>query len=222
MSVGNPHSLNILRQSLRLPGARLQPARLCEERLQLWLMALDDPEVMLDMQQIGDLWQQLPYWAFAWAGGQALAGWILDHPQAVAGRRVLDFGCGSGLVAVAAALAGAREVWVADLDVNALLAAEENAALNAVTVRRVEGNWPDVDLLLAADVLYDISSSADLRRLTLDIPHWLLAESRFKAPDFARLDCLQQGIFATLPRIGDFDESVDVSIYCRAGQSPLV
>src|SRR6266705_6392659 len=57
-----------------------------------------------------------PYWAFAWAGGQALARYLLDHPETVAGRAVLDFGAGSGLVAIAAAKAGAASVTAAEID----------------------------------------------------------------------------------------------------------
>jgi len=217
MSIGKNNTVIRLQEALFLPGAELTSTPLLHNRMQLWLMQLENPLQTLNTQQIGAFWQQLPYWAFAWAGGQALAQWILDHPQQVKGKRVLDFGCGSGIVAVAAALSGAQQVWVADLDPHALLAAQENARLNGVEVVPVSGDWPAADLLLAADVLYDISSSDDLRRLILSIPDWLLAESRCVAPDFARLSCLQQGIFATLPAIGDFDEAVEIGIYCRHG-----
>src|SRR6266581_1789142 len=68
-----------------------------------------------------------PYWAFAWAGGQALARFLLDHPERVAGRAVLDFGAGSGLVAIAAAKAGAASVTAADIDPFAAAAIAANA-----------------------------------------------------------------------------------------------
>jgi len=74
-----------------------------------------------------------PYWAFAWAGGQALARYVLDHPEEVAGKAVLDFGTGSGLVAIAAACAGAAHVTAAELDPIALAAAGLNAAANGVS-----------------------------------------------------------------------------------------
>ncbi|WP_430462994.1 class I SAM-dependent methyltransferase [Thalassolituus sp. LLYu03] len=221
MPAGN-HLPQSLQQALLLPGAQLQAVTLSESDLRLWLMQLENPEVELGFRDIERLWQALPYWAFAWAGGQALAAWIRRNPQAVAGKRVLDFGCGSGIAGIAAGLAGAREVWMADLDSNALTAACENARLNGIDVQCVEGDWPEVDVLLAADVLYDISSSADLRTLMMQIPQWLLAETRFVAPDFVDLECLGTDTWATLPRIGDFDEAVEVEIYCRAGQSPLV
>ena len=145
----------------------------------------------------------------------------MANPNLVAGKRVLDFGCGSGIVGIAAALAGAKTVFVADLDPQALLAAQVNAAVNGVDIQIVDGDWPQVDLLLASDVLYDISSSVDLKTLMLDIPHWLLAESRFVAPDFVELRCLQQIVTSTLPAIGDFDERVEVDIYCRR-DDPLI
>lgn len=215
--------LNRLQDALRLPGARLTPNTLTPENLPLWLLELTDAHVQLNTADIAAFWQRLPYWAFAWAGGRALVRWIQQNPEAVRGKRVLDFGCGSALVGIAAAKAGAAAVWVADLDPNALLAAMENARLNRVELMPVvAGQWPEVDVLLASDVLYDISSSHDLRQLMLQIPHWLLAESRFVKPDFVALQCLASCTASTLPAIGDFDEDVTIEIYCRAGDSPLL
>jgi predicted nicotinamide N-methyase len=210
-----------LQQSLELPNASLSRRWLDSELLALWLLNIDVDAVSMDAQSIGRFWQNLPYWAFAWAGGRALAQFIAANPNLVAGKRVLDFGCGSGIVGIAAALAGAKTVFVADLDPQALLAAQVNAAVNGVDIQIVDGDWPQVDLLLASDVLYDISSSVDLKTLMLDIPHWLLAESRFVAPDFVELRCLQQIVTSTLPAIGDFDERVEMDIYCRRGD-PLI
>ncbi|MBQ0728593.1 MAG: methyltransferase [Thalassolituus oleivorans] len=210
-----------LQQSLELPNASLSRRWLDSELLALWLLNIDVDAVSMDAQGIGRFWQNLPYWAFAWAGGRALAQFIVANPNLVAGKRVLDFGCGSGIVGIAAALAGAKTVFVADLDPQALLAAQVNAAVNGVDIQIVDGDWPQVDLLLASDVLYDISSSVDLKTLMLDIPHWLLAESRFVAPDFVELRCLQQIVTSTLPAIGDFDERVEVDIYCRR-DDPLI
>ncbi|GIF00325.1 class I SAM-dependent methyltransferase [Paractinoplanes rishiriensis] len=92
-----------------------------------------------------------PFWAFAWAGGQALARYLLDHPRTVAGRRVLDLATGSGVAAIAACRAGAAEVGVTDIDPAAVAAAHRNAAANRVTL----GGEPDApDLVLAGDVFY--------------------------------------------------------------------
>jgi predicted nicotinamide N-methyase len=101
-----------------------------------------------------------PYWAFAWAGGQALARYLLDHPEAVAGRAVLDFGAGSGLVAIAAAMAGAAAVTAAEIDHFAAAAIAANAALNGVAIEVVTTDLLDGDrrvwkLVTAGDICYE-------------------------------------------------------------------
>jgi predicted nicotinamide N-methyase len=101
-----------------------------------------------------------PYWAFAWAGGQALARFLLDHPERVAGRSVLDFGAGSGLVAIAAAKAGAASVLAAEIDHFAAAAIAANAALNhvaiAVTTTDVlDAVGPRWEVVTAGDVCYE-------------------------------------------------------------------
>ncbi|UMY18740.1 methyltransferase [Methylobacterium organophilum] len=105
-----------------------------------------------------------PFWAFAWAGGQALARYVLDHPETVAGRRVVDFASGSGLVAIAAARAGAAHVLASDLDPFALHAIPLNAAANGVA-DRIEAVATDLigrgraalgaETVLAADICYE-------------------------------------------------------------------
>ncbi|WP_292129155.1 50S ribosomal protein L11 methyltransferase, partial [Mesorhizobium sp.] len=77
---------------------------------------------------------QPPYWAYAWAGGAVLARYVLDRPSTVAGRRVLDLGAGSGLVGIAAARAGAREVTAAEIDRNGIVALRLNAEANGVAI----------------------------------------------------------------------------------------
>jgi predicted nicotinamide N-methyase len=100
-----------------------------------------------------------PYWAFAWPGGQALARYILDHPDLVTGKRVLDFGAGSGLVALAAAMAGAQHVIAADIDPFAVAAISRNAKANALTVEAVDrdmiGSRERFDLILVGDMCYE-------------------------------------------------------------------
>ena len=102
---------------------------------------------------------QPPYWAYAWAGGAVLARYILNHPQSVAGRRVLDLGAGSGLVGIAAAKAGASAVMAAEIARNGVAAIGLNAAANGVEITIVDddittGPPPAVDLVLAGDVFY--------------------------------------------------------------------
>lgn len=99
-----------------------------------------------------------PYWAYAWAGGAVLALYLQDHPGTVAGKTVLDFGAGSGLVGIAAARAGAAKVWAIEPDPNAHAAMMLNAAANGVTITSwTELTLPEVDLILAGDVFYDTS-----------------------------------------------------------------
>lgn len=100
-----------------------------------------------------------PFWAFAWAGGQGLARYILDHPHEVAGRRVLDFASGSGLVAIAAAKVGATNVLAVDIDPWAKTAIALNATVNRVAMSscadNIIGRAIEADVLLAGDVFYD-------------------------------------------------------------------
>ena len=100
-----------------------------------------------------------PFWAFPWAGGQALARYVLDHPGAVAGRRVFDVASGSGLVAIAAAKAGAISAAAGDVDLNAVAAIGINAAANDAAVGPrafdlADGNVREAEVVLAADVFY--------------------------------------------------------------------
>jgi predicted nicotinamide N-methyase len=109
---------------------------------------------------LGDADGPAPYWAYPWAGGIALARFVLDRPEIVAGRRVLDLGAGSGLVGIAAAKSGAGDVAAAETDLNGLAAIPLNAAANGVAVRALgedvlAGEPPAVDVVLAGDVFYD-------------------------------------------------------------------
>jgi predicted nicotinamide N-methyase len=128
------------------------------------------PEIRLHLaDEATDLWQKTeeelgeiglppPFWAFAWAGGQALARYILDNPVLVTGRRVLDFASGSGLVAIAAAKAGAGSVTAYDIDAFALTAICLNAAANGVAVAaRADAAGADEgwDVVLAGDICYE-------------------------------------------------------------------
>jgi predicted nicotinamide N-methyase len=129
------------------------------------------PEVsLLQADDIFALWEQTerhlgraglspPFWGVVWPGGQALARYLLDHPELVAGRTVLDFGSGSGLVAIAAARAGAASVTACETDPLGQAAIRLNAALNRVPppacVDDVRAARPDQDVVLAGDVWYD-------------------------------------------------------------------
>ena len=124
------------------------------------------PEVRLHLaDDIEALWKVVgadgppPFWAFAWLGGQALARYVLDHPEVVQGRRVLDLATGSGLVAFAAAAAGAADVLANDVDPYSEIAVSLNAPLNTLVrfdgTDLLDGEPCDVDVILAGDVCYD-------------------------------------------------------------------
>jgi predicted nicotinamide N-methyase len=129
------------------------------------------PEVQLHLSiEIMPLWRRTeeelqdmgvapPYWAFAWAGGQALARYILDSPEIVRGKSVLDFGSGSGLVAIAAAKSGALSVTAADIDVYAAAAIALNVKANNVainvTTEDVIGAPGHYDIILCGDMCYE-------------------------------------------------------------------
>jgi predicted nicotinamide N-methyase len=109
-------------------------------------------------EELGTIGLQPPFWAFAWAGGQALARYVLDNPGLVRGRRVLDVATGSGLVAIAAAKAGAAEVVAVDIDAFAEAAVGLNAAANGVAIRAETadpiGSDDGWEVILAGDICY--------------------------------------------------------------------
>lgn len=137
-----------------VPEIRLH---LASEAHELWLKTEEE------LEEIG---LPPPFWAFAWAGGQGLARYILDHPDMVAGRSVLDFASGSGLVAIAAKRAGARHVLAVDIDPWAGTAVRLNAAENDVDLDFVNddiiGHDVAADVILAGDVFYDQDFAASL------------------------------------------------------------
>lgn len=116
--------------------------------------------------ELGRIGLPPPFWAFPWAGGQALARYLLDHPEEVRGRTVLDVAAGSGLVAIAAACAGAAQVWANDIDPFAVTAIRLNAAANGVAVDLLPGDRVGTDegwdVVLAGDVSYERDMAARL------------------------------------------------------------
>ena len=125
--------------------------------------------------ELGELGLPPPFWAFAWAGGQALARYLLDHRDIAHGSDVLDVGSGSGLVAIAAMQAGAASALAVDIDAFATEAARLNAELNGVTIATSDidpiGEPTDAELILVGDLFYD-------RELALRVLDWLVALER--------------------------------------------
>jgi predicted nicotinamide N-methyase len=123
-------------------------------------------------EELSEIGVPPPYWAFAWVGGQALARYLLDNPALVVGKRVLDFGSGSGLVGLAAARAGAAHVLAADIDPFAIAAITLNAAANQLAVETTAENMigtnSPYDVILVGDMCYE-------RPLAERLMDWLAA-----------------------------------------------
>lgn len=200
-----------------LDGARIEAQILpdCPE-IQLFLLNPDYPQHALNREQMAAILAEPAYWVFCWASGQALARYLLQQPEVVRGKRVLDFGTGSGVVAVAAVLAGAARVVACDIDPLARCAADANRSLNAVDYA-VAGDWNDIDepfdLVIAADVLYDRENLPFLQQFLERAPEVLVADSRIKNFDMPPYRPIAQVRSSTWPDLDEFDEFRDVRIY---------
>lgn len=160
------------------------------------------PEIRLHLAtDITPIWQasedwlqktgiEPPFWAFAWPGGQVIARHVLDHPETVAGRRVLDFAAGGGIAAIACARAGAAHVEAAEIDPLAIAAIGLNAALNEVAVsplaEDVVGAAARWDLILCGDVCYEAPMTRHilpwLRTMAATIEVWVADPGRAYLP----------------------------------------
>jgi predicted nicotinamide N-methyase len=149
-----PDPRPFIRANTRLLAPPLVPEvrlHLAEESLPLWQRTEDE---------LGQMGLPPPYWAFAWAGGQALARHILDHPELVRAKRVVDLAAGSGLVAIAAMQAGATHALASDIDAFALAAMEMNAAANTVALSVTPADLlgqppPEATVILVGDMFYE-------------------------------------------------------------------
>ena len=142
-----------------LANTRLQPVPHAPG-ISLWLADEVTPLWRLTEEELGEIGLPPPFWAFAWAGGQGLARWLLDHPAEVAGKRVLDLAAGSGLVGVAAMKAGAASVLCADIEPFCAAAVTLNADANRVRLDFTDADLldappPEVDVICAGDVCYE-------------------------------------------------------------------
>jgi len=142
-----------------LANTRLQTVPHTPE-ISLWLADEITPIWRMTEEELGELGLPPPFWAFAWSGGQGLARWVLDNPSEVAGRTVLDFATGSGLVGIAAMKAGAASVRCADIDPFCGAAVALNAQANGVDVAFTEvdlldADPPSVEVICAGDVCYE-------------------------------------------------------------------
>ena len=214
------HSLAALQRTL--PDAELEITRLpAVEQIQLALINTDFQTGPLPADAMHRVIANPAYWAFCWGSGLALARWILSSAEFVANKRIVDVGCGCGVGAIAAKLAGAAEVVACDNDPDALMVTRANAELNGVDlhyaddVTELSGHF---DLILMADVLYDKSNYPLLetvKDLATDI---IVADSRIQSIDDPSFTAFYQSEALTYPNLGEFDQFKDVRFF-RASTS---
>ena len=202
-----------------LGDARLVAEPLPGTDLRLWLFDAANMDRAFSPEETRRILEEPPYWSFCWASGLVLARWLAERPEWVRGKRVLDFGAGSGVAAIAAAKAGAVEVVACDLDPLALAACQANAALNEVELRYSQdffGEADRFDLIIVADVLYDRANLPLLDHFLSRGREALVADSRvrdFAHPLYRRLDVLDA---CTWPDLAEPAEFRHVSLYHAA------
>ena len=202
-----------------LGDARLVAEPLPGTDLRLWLIDAANMDRAFSPEETRRILEEPPYWSFCWASGLVLARWLAERPEWVRGKRVLDFGAGSGVAAIAAAKAGAVEVVACDLDPLALAACQANAALNEVELRYSQdffGEADRFDLIIVADVLYDRANLPLLDHFLSRGREALVADSRvrdFAHPLYRRLDVLDA---CTWPDLAEPAEFRHVSLYHAA------
>lgn len=199
-----------------LGDAQLVACELPDTRLKLWLIDAQNMDRAFTPEETRRILHEPPYWSFCWASGLALARYLAEHPHWVQGKRVLDFGAGSGVAAIAAAKAGALEVVACDLDPLAIAACRANAALNDVELSYSTDFFTEADrfdLILVADVLYDRANLPLLDEFLSRDREALVADSRvrdFQHPLYQRLEMLNA---LTLPDLAEPWEFRNVSLY---------
>lgn len=210
-----------LQQSLRatLPMARLERSRLpALAEIELALINADFPTGPLPQEVMQAVIAEPAYWAFCWGSGLALARFLLDEPNWVAGKQVVDLGSGSGVAGIAAVMAGAAGVVGCDTDGFARDATRLNAALNGIDLEVTDTLPEHCDLILMADVLYD---KQNLGLLTLAQDHAaevLVADSRVTTlpdPSYQEITTINA---LTYPNLGEFDEFATAHLFHWCGE----
>lgn len=228
-ALSSSESLDLERLTLllqkTLPDARAEVRALdmCPV-VRLHLVSPDNMDRAFTPDEVRSILECTPYWAFCWAAGHALAAFILDNPCICRGRRVLDVGAGSGVAAVAAALAGALEVTACDIDEDALVAVGANARLNRVdvtTCRSPEEVLRPPDLILASDVFYDRENRHLLDALPGLAPSVLVADARVRIDEVSSYRKIREMEAVTLPDLGEAEDFGSVGFY-TAGEEDLL
>lgn len=184
--------------------------------ISLLLIEQSYPQSQLTQDQVQRIMNYPAYWSFCWGSGQALARYLLDNRGLVTGKRVLDFGCGSGVAGIAAAMAGAAEVVACDIDEDAILASKANARINGVSMTYSGDFFADqqqYDLILVADVLYDRENLPLLEAFLARADRVLVADSRvkdFSVPGYIHIG---QQRATTVPDLAESEAFSHINLY---------
>ena len=183
--------------------------------IRLYLLSHDYPQEALTDEERRVLMEEPPFWAFCWSSGQVLAKWIRDFRENMFGKRILDFGSGSGIAAIAAALSGAREVVALDTEPLSREAILANAELNRVTIATTDNLdlvKDDFDVILAADILYDRNNFHLLNIFTERAKRVVVADSRVKelSEPYVKIG---YGMAVTCPDLNEPEEYRHVGIF---------
>lgn len=199
-----------------IPDTTLTCQQLPETPIKLWLIPPDLPTARMDDEVVRRIWSDTPYWIFCWASGLAMAQWLLAQPELVKDKVVLDFGAGSGVVAIAAKLAGAKQVIACDIDQVSLIACQENALLNQVELDYLDDLYAyqgQADVVLAADVLYDLSNRFFLDEFLKFGKQVWVVDSRVKNFSHPAYEKVDERSATTWPDLDEANEFRNVSFY---------
>ena len=200
-----------------LPEAQLRETTLpLLPEMHLYLLDPVNLQRLFSRQETRKIVRNAPYWSFCWASGQALGAYISQRMALIKGKKVLDFGSGSGVVAIASARAGAERVIACDSDKHALEAIRANATLNKVaveTIRSLDDLKGQVDMILVADLLYDSENFPLLDRFFEYTVQVLLADSRIKYLQHPRYYQIDHLTAETIPDLKEGEEFNRVQIY---------
>lgn len=215
-TAANPPAQLLDALSQLLGDGQLSVQTLPDTEIKLWLINADNMDRQFSPEETQRILEEPPYWCFCWASGLVLARWLAQNPNWVRNKRVLDFGTGSGVAAIAAAKAGAAEVVACDLDPLALAATRANAELNNVDLSYSADFFSEADrfdLIIVADVLYDRANLPLLDQFLSRGQQALVADSRvrdFQHPLYQRLGIMQA---CTWPDLAEPMEFRQVSLY---------
>lgn len=213
--MNTPIALEAKLQQL-ISHASLNLTPLPQTSFQLWLINPDNMQGQFSSEQTQKVLEEPPYWCFCWASGLALAQWILANPQQVAGKSVIDVGCGSGVVALAAKRAGAQRVVACDLDPVALAATQANAKANQLELEYSTDLFSQTeryDCLFAADLLYDPDNLPLLNQFPRFARQITIADSRQRNFSHPLYQTSQRLVAETLPDLAEPEEFRQVTLY---------